>query len=172
VSNRRVVGVGRASRRLVMVTEKRDGSVRGVREDGTTASFPRNESAAFILRSIVCATTNRTAFDEVRERVRELVLHEPRLRDAYAEETDALKVLDDTIENLLPPHSTAPSDNAAPNALGVCTKPPKIMSALHDVSRRCAKKFGSRSSSVRKCSLCLVISTTEAEKLPTAVAGC
>jgi superfamily II RNA helicase len=29
----RVVGVGRASRRLVMVTEKRDGSIRGLRED-------------------------------------------------------------------------------------------------------------------------------------------
>src|SRR4030095_899747 len=28
----RIVGVGRASRRLVMVTEKRDGSVRGLRE--------------------------------------------------------------------------------------------------------------------------------------------
>src|SRR6187397_2939039 len=31
----RVVGVGRSGRRLVMVTEKRDGSVRGLREDGS-----------------------------------------------------------------------------------------------------------------------------------------
>src|SRR6185369_2265186 len=37
----RVVGVGRASRRLVIVTEKRDGSVRGFREDGSSASFPQ-----------------------------------------------------------------------------------------------------------------------------------
>src|SRR6476646_1021478 len=37
----RVVGVGRTGRRLVMVTEKRDGNVRGVREDGSSASFPQ-----------------------------------------------------------------------------------------------------------------------------------
>ena len=100
----RVVGVGRASRRLVMVTEKRDGSIRGVREDGTNASFPQERigrvySPIYRLRD----GDIEDAFDEIRERGRELVLHEPRLRDAYAEETDALKVLDDTIENLLPP---------------------------------------------------------------------
>jgi superfamily II RNA helicase len=101
----RVVGVGRASRRLVMVTEKRDSTVRGVREDGTNASFPQERigrvySPVYRLRD----DEIERAFDEVRERGRELVLHEPRLRDAYAEETDALQVLDDTIENLLPPH--------------------------------------------------------------------
>jgi len=100
----RVVGVGRASRRLVMVTEKRDGSVRGLREDGTTASFPQERigrvySTVYRLRD----DEIEKAFDEVRARGRELVLHEPRLRDAYAEETDALKVLDDTLDNLLPP---------------------------------------------------------------------
>jgi ATP-dependent RNA helicase HelY len=99
----RVVGVGRASRRLVMVTEKRDGTVRGLREDGSNASFPQERigrvyAPVYRLRE----EDIETAFDEVRERGRELVLHEPRLRDAYAEETDALKVLDDTIDNLLP----------------------------------------------------------------------
>jgi superfamily II RNA helicase len=101
----RVVGVGRASRRLVMVTEKRDGTVRGVREDGSNASFPQERigrvySPVYRLRD----EEIETGFDEIRARGRELVLHEPRLRDAYAEETDALKVLDDTIEKLLPPH--------------------------------------------------------------------
>ena len=100
----RVVGVGRASRRLVMVTEKRDGSVRGLREDGTNASFPQERigrvySPVYRLRD----DEIDKAFDEIRDRGRELVLHEPRLRDAYAEETDALKVLDESIENLLPP---------------------------------------------------------------------
>jgi superfamily II RNA helicase len=100
----RVVGVGRASRRLVMVTEKRDGTVRGVREDGSNASFPQERigrvySPVYRLRD----EEIENGFDEIRARGRELVLHEPRLRDAYAEETDALKVLDDTIENLLPP---------------------------------------------------------------------
>ncbi len=47
-------------------------------------------------------TRSKKLFDEIRQRGRELVLAEPRLRDAYAEETDALKVLDDRIEDLLP----------------------------------------------------------------------
>ncbi|HEU4768679.1 MAG TPA: hypothetical protein VFS77_14955 [Pyrinomonadaceae bacterium] len=101
----RVVGVGRAGRRLVMVIEKRDGSVRGFREDGSNASFPQERigrvySPVYRLRE----DDIERAFDEIRERGRELVLPEPRLRDAYAEETDALKVLDDSIENLLPSH--------------------------------------------------------------------
>ena len=100
----RVVGVGRASRRLVMVTEKRDGTVRGLREDGSNATFPQERigrvySPVYRLRD----EEIENGFDEIRARGRELVLHEPRLRDAFAEETDALKVLDDAIENLLPP---------------------------------------------------------------------
>jgi superfamily II RNA helicase len=103
----RVVGVGRASRRLVMVTEKRDGSIRGLREDGSSASFPQERigrvySPVYRLRE----EEIERGFEEIRERGRELTLPEPRLRDAYAEETDALKVIDDSIENLLPSQMT------------------------------------------------------------------
>ena len=103
----RVVGVGRASRRLVMVTEKRDGSIRGFREDGSSASFPQERigrvySPVYRLRE----EDVEKAFEEIRKRGKELTLVEPRLRDAYAEETDALKIVDDSIENLLPPHIT------------------------------------------------------------------
>src|SRR5919106_6363854 len=103
----RVVGVGRAGRRLVMVTEKRDGSIRGFREDGSSASFPQERigrvySPVYRLRD----EDVENAFDEIRERGRELVLPEPRLRDAFTEETDALKILDNSIDNLLPPHIT------------------------------------------------------------------
>jgi superfamily II RNA helicase len=99
----RVVGVGRSGRRLVMVTEKRDGSVRGFREDGSNVSFPQERigrvySPVYRLRE----HDIERAFDEIRERGRELVLAEPRLRDADAEEVDALKIIDDSIENLLP----------------------------------------------------------------------
>ena len=101
----RIVGVGRASRRLVMVTEKRDGSVRGFREDGSSASFPQERigrvySPVYRLRD----DDIKSGFEEVRQRGRELVLPEPRLRDAFEEETEALKVLDDAIEKLLPAH--------------------------------------------------------------------
>ncbi|HJP94533.1 MAG TPA: hypothetical protein VJ875_21405 [Pyrinomonadaceae bacterium] len=103
----RVVGVGRAGRRLVIVIEKRDGSIRGMREDGSYASFPQERigrvySPIYRLRE----DDIEGAFEEIRERGRELVLAEPRLRDAYAEETDALKIIDDSIENLLPAQIT------------------------------------------------------------------
>jgi superfamily II RNA helicase len=103
----RVVGVGRAGRRLVLVTEKRDGSIRGFREDGRSASFPQERigrvySPVYRLRE----QDIENAFEEIRNRGKELVLVEPRLRDAFAEETDALKIIDDSIENLLPPYIT------------------------------------------------------------------
>ena len=99
----RVVGIGRSGRRLVIVTEKRDGNVRGFREDGSSASFPQERigrvySPVYRLKE----EDIERAFDEIRTRGREIVLAEPRLRDADAEETDALKIIDDSIENLLP----------------------------------------------------------------------
>jgi superfamily II RNA helicase len=105
----RVVGIGRSGRRLVMVTEKRDGNVRGVREDGSSASFPQERigrvySPVYRLRE----HDIEQAFEEIHERSRELALPEPRLRDVHAEETDALKILDDSIESLLPPHIAGP----------------------------------------------------------------
>jgi superfamily II RNA helicase len=105
----RVVGIGRSGRRLVMILEKRDGNVRGVREDGSSASFPQERigrvySPVYRLREHEI----ENAFAEIHERGRELVLHEPRLRDVYEEETDALQILDDSIENLLPPHLAGP----------------------------------------------------------------
>ena len=111
-----------------MVTEKRDGSVRGLREDGTNASFPQERigrvySPVYRLRE----EEIERGFEEIRERGRELAIPEPRLRDAYAEETDALKVLDDTIENLLPPHLRgAERRERALRCCGLCTKPPRI----------------------------------------------
>jgi superfamily II RNA helicase len=86
-----------------MVTEKRDGSVRGFREDGSSASFPQERigrvySPVYRLRE----DEIERAFDDIRKRGPELTLPEPRLRDVDAEETDALKVIDDSIDNLLP----------------------------------------------------------------------
>ncbi len=99
----RIVGVGRSGRRLVIVTEKRDGNIRGFREDGRPASFPQERIGrvyAPIYR--LNEETVEQAFDEIRKRGPELTLAEPRLRDADAEETEALKIVDDAIDNLLP----------------------------------------------------------------------
>ena len=99
----RVVGIGRSGRRLVMVTEKREGNLRGFREDGSSASFPQERigrvySPVYRLKE----EDIERGFDEIRARGPELVLAEPRLREADAEETEALKIVDDSIENLLP----------------------------------------------------------------------
>jgi ATP-dependent RNA helicase HelY len=99
----RVVGIGRSGRRLVMITDVRDGGVRGIREDGSNASFAferigRVYAPVYRLRE----EDAEPAFAEIRERGRELVLPEPRLRDAYEEESAAVQVLDDSIEKLLP----------------------------------------------------------------------
>lgn len=105
----RIVGIGRSGRRLVMVTEKRDANVRGIREDGSNASFPQERigrvyAPVFRLRE----PDLENAFEEIRERGRALTLPEPRLRDVYEEETEALKILDDSIDRLLPANITGP----------------------------------------------------------------
>ena len=99
----RVVGIGRSGRRLVLITEKREGNVCGVREDGRRASFTLER----IGRVYAPVYRQREefideAFADVRERGSELVIPEPRLRDAQAEESEAVSVLDDQIEAILP----------------------------------------------------------------------
>ena len=105
----RVVGVGRSGKRLVMVFERRDGSVRGFREDGTTASFPQERigrvySPIYRLRE----EEIERAFEEIHQRGKELVIPEPRLRDADEEEFETIKLLDDSIDRLLPPEISGP----------------------------------------------------------------
>ena len=160
----RVVGVGRAGRRLVMVTEKRDGSIRGFREDGSSASFPQERigrvySPVYRLRE----EDVEKAFEEIRKRGKELTLVEPRLRDAYAEETDALKIVDDSIENLLPPHITRANSDAR-KLSGNYTQRLKTTNAPRAGSKRCVKKFGFRSNSAQEFSPCLAISITKRKR--------
>jgi hypothetical protein len=99
----RVIGIGRSGRRLVMITERRDGNIRGIREDGRSASLPlerigRVYEPFYRLREEAI----QDAFEEVHRRGRELALAEPRLREAHAEEHDTVKVFDDLIEAILP----------------------------------------------------------------------
>jgi ATP-dependent RNA helicase HelY len=98
----RVVGIGRTGRRLVLVTEKRDGNVRGIREDGSHASFGverigRVYSPTYRLKEEFV----EEAFEDVRMRGRELVLPEPRLRDAQAEDLEALEIFNDTLDSIV-----------------------------------------------------------------------
>jgi superfamily II RNA helicase len=99
----RIVGIGRSGRRLVLVTEKRGGNVRGIREDGRSASFSLQRIGRVyepVYR--VKDESIEEAFEDVRRRGRELVIAEPRLRDAQSEENEALNVLEERIETILP----------------------------------------------------------------------
>ena len=99
----RVVGIGRSGRRLVLITEKRDGNVRGIREDGRNASFAL-ERIGRVYEPIYRLKDEfiEEAFEDVRRRGREIVISEPRLRDAHAEESDALNLIDDRIDEIVP----------------------------------------------------------------------
>jgi ATP-dependent RNA helicase HelY len=99
----RVVGIGRSGRRLVLITDKRDGNVRGIREDGRSASFAlerigRVYSPIYRLKEEFI----EDAFADVRQRSKELVIPEPRLRDAQSAEGEAISALDDRIDAVLP----------------------------------------------------------------------
>ncbi|MEA2446353.1 MAG: ATP-dependent helicase HelY [Thermoleophilales bacterium] len=104
----RIVGIGRSGRRLVLVTEKRGGNVRGIREDGRSASFSV-ERIGRVYEPVYRVKDEfiEEAFEDVRRRGRELVIPEPRLRDAQTEENDALNVLEERIETVLPAHFSA-----------------------------------------------------------------
>jgi superfamily II RNA helicase len=104
----RVVGIGRTGRRLVLITEKRDGNVRGIREDGRSASF----SVERIGR--VYSPTYRVkeefidqAFEDIHKRGRDLVLPEPRLRHAKTEDAEALEIFNDTLDSIVSNHLSA-----------------------------------------------------------------
>lgn len=99
----RVVGIGRSGRRLVLITEKREGNVRGIREDGRGASFAL-ERIGRVYAPIYRQRDEfiEEAFADVRQRGKELVIPEPRLRDAQSEESDPVRLLDDQIEGILP----------------------------------------------------------------------
>ncbi len=101
----RIVGIGRTGRRLVLITEKREGNVRGVREDGRSASFAverigRVYSPFYRLQPEAI----EEAFEDVRRRGREVVISEPRLRDTRAEEADTSRILDERLDAIVPPN--------------------------------------------------------------------
>jgi len=99
----RIVGIGRSGRRLVIITEKRGVNVRGIREDGRTASFalPRI-GRVYAPTYRWTADTIDAAFEDVRSRGKDLVIPEPRLRDAGDEENAALGLINDRIDAILP----------------------------------------------------------------------
>jgi len=86
----RVVAIGRSGKRLVLITEKREGNVRGLREDGRSASFAlerigRVYSPVYRLKEEFI----EEAFAEIRRRGKELVIPQPRCKAAQRDESEA-----------------------------------------------------------------------------------
>jgi superfamily II RNA helicase len=99
----RIVGIGRSGRRLVLVTQRQDGNVNGIREDGGRASFALERIGP--VYAPVYQTRDQfvdAAFADVRAKGRSLVIPEPRLRDTHVEEAGALSFIDERIDALIP----------------------------------------------------------------------
>jgi ATP-dependent RNA helicase HelY len=97
----RVVGIGRNSRRLMIIMRRKGAQVIGMREDGRGSNitldrvgrvyskiYPLNE------KSII------DSFNEVRIQGGELALKEPKLSEVRSDEDDALKVINDMIDDI------------------------------------------------------------------------
>ena len=97
----RVVGIGRGSRRLVFVTERRGGNLVGFREDGRRASLSL-ERVGRVFGETYRNTdgVRERAFREVREGRNES-LREPRLKEARAEQDEAINLINDLIDSLM-----------------------------------------------------------------------
>jgi ATP-dependent RNA helicase HelY len=114
----RVVGIGRSGRRLVLVTQRNEGNVIGIREDGRRASFALERigpvyAPIYQLRDELI----EEAFAAVRAQGRTLVLPEPRLRDARAEEEDAISLLDKLIDGMAMASSSETENHGCNEAL-------------------------------------------------------
>lgn len=113
----RIVGVGRAGRRLILVARRRGEAVIGLREDGRSATlalerigkvyagqYPLNEDAI------------EAAFANVHAG-RDEILPEPKLRDAREFEDDAVNLINDKIEDLAPAQLSEEEKSACAEAL-------------------------------------------------------
>ena len=96
----RVVAVGRGSRRLVFVTERRGDGLAGVRENGRRVTLALERVGGVYEET---HPLNEAARDGAFERVRAgqaTVLREPRLRDARAPAEESVALINDLMESL------------------------------------------------------------------------
>jgi superfamily II RNA helicase len=114
----RIVGVGRNGRRLLLVMRRRGGNLIGMREDGRGANLSLERVGRVYANTYpLTEDTIEAAFDEVRAQGGELALKEPRLRDARAEEDDAVNIINDMIDRLAPGDFNADEKSICAEAL-------------------------------------------------------
>jgi ATP-dependent RNA helicase HelY len=96
----RVVGIGRGSRRLVFVTERRGEGLAGVRENGRRVTLALERVGSVYKETHPLAESARdAAFERVRAGAA-TTLREPRLRDARAPAEESVALINDLIESL------------------------------------------------------------------------
>ena len=99
----RAVAIGRSGRRLALVITRTHDGVTAMREDGRFTSFPlQRVGRVFAPTFSTRPEKAEKAFDEIHDRGDQLVVPEPKLRDAQAGEDDALKLINDVIDALTP----------------------------------------------------------------------
>ncbi len=98
----RIVGIGRASRRLALVIRRRGEGVIAMREDGRSATFALDRIGK-VYEGVYSLSEDaiEAAFENVRAG-KDKILPEPKLRDARADEDDAVNLINDMIEDLAP----------------------------------------------------------------------
>ncbi|HZT61389.1 MAG TPA: DEAD/DEAH box helicase [Pyrinomonadaceae bacterium] len=96
----RVVGIGRGSRRLVFVTERRGDGLAGVRDNGRRVTLALERVGRVYEETYNLDERSREeAFEKVLAK-QATPLREPRLRDARAESDEAVALINDLIESL------------------------------------------------------------------------
>jgi ATP-dependent RNA helicase HelY len=114
----RIVGIGRNSRRLLLVMRRRGGNLVGMREDGRGANLSL-ERVGRVYAPIYPLTEDaiEAAFAEVRTKGGAIALHEPKLNEARAGEDEAVKVINDMIDAIAPEHLSDDERSACAEAL-------------------------------------------------------
>ena len=99
----RVVAVGRSGKRLALVSARGRDGVTAIKEDGRVASFPLQRIGRVFAPTFSLKPERAdAAFDEVHHHGDQLILPEPRLRDAQTGEDDAIKLINDLIDSYAP----------------------------------------------------------------------
>lgn len=96
----RVVAVGKGSRRLVFVTERRGDGLAGVRDNGRRVTLALERVGRVWEETHALSESARDAAFELVQSNRATPLREPRLREARSSTEEAVAVINDLIESL------------------------------------------------------------------------
>jgi ATP-dependent RNA helicase HelY len=117
VSPGHIVGVGRSGKRLVLVTRRRGDSVIGIREDGRAAKFALDRiGKVYAGKYALKDNAVKSAFEDVRAG-NDQILTEPKLQEARGLEDDAVKIINDLIDSLVPDQISEDKRTACSEAL-------------------------------------------------------